>query len=117
MDELPPCLLLNIVLRLGGVVPVEVAGRSENESEDAGEAEGEGERVGYTSPVEVAVQRAQHDHGHHAGEEEHDHERVDDREPMNLLITHQQVGVPSGGPLDLRGLPLDVICEDDFAWG
>lgn len=53
---------------------------------------------------DVAVEGAHHDHGHHAREEEHDHERVDDGEPVDLVVGHQQVCVPAGCPLDVADL-------------
>ena len=34
-------------------------------------------------------------------QKEDDHHRVDDGEPVDLDITHGQVGVPPRGPLDL----------------
>mmetsp|Transcript_17586 Transcript_17586/g.51086 ORF Transcript_17586/g.51086 Transcript_17586/m.51086 type:complete len:325 (+) Transcript_17586:762-1736(+) len=86
VDQLPPRLLL----RLLGHVQLVVA-------------------------LQVLVQRAHHDHGYHAAQEEHNHQRVDDGEPVDLLVAHEQVSVPAAGPLDVRSLPLDVVCEDDLA--
>ncbi len=51
--------------------------------------------------ADVAVQRAHHDHGDHAGQEEDDHEGVDDAEPVDLVVRHEQVGVPARGPADV----------------
>ena len=53
---------------------------------------------------DVTTQSAHHDHGHHAGEEEHNHEGVDDGEPVDLVVGHQEIGVPARGPLDVRRL-------------
>ena len=50
---------------------------------------------------DVAVQRAHHDHGHHAAQEQHDHQRVDDAEPVDLVVRHQQVRVPPRRPPDV----------------
>jgi hypothetical protein len=47
----------------------------------------------------VLVEGAHHDHGNHAGEEKHNHEGVNDGEPVDLVVVHQQVCVPPGGPL------------------
>jgi len=86
MHELPARLLLDIIRRVAGIVP-----------------------------VKVAVERAHHNHRHHAREEEDDHQRVDDRKPVDLLIAHQQVRVPPRRPLDLARLPLDVVRENHLA--
>mmetsp|Transcript_116135 Transcript_116135/g.329135 ORF Transcript_116135/g.329135 Transcript_116135/m.329135 type:complete len:517 (-) Transcript_116135:424-1974(-) len=65
-------------------------------------------------PRDVAVQRAQEDHGHHAGEEEHDQEGVQDGEPVDLPARHLEVVVPAGGPA-VRALgPLHVVRVGDL---
>mmetsp|Transcript_17587 Transcript_17587/g.51091 ORF Transcript_17587/g.51091 Transcript_17587/m.51091 type:complete len:496 (+) Transcript_17587:327-1814(+) len=71
--------------------------------------------LGVVVPAQVAAERARHDHGHHATQEEHDHQAVHHGEPVDLLVAHEQVSVPAAGPLDVRSLPLDVVCEDDLA--
>eukprot|EP00964_Phaeocystis_antarctica_P129378 scaffold93227_cov63-Phaeocystis_antarctica.AAC.1 len=48
--------------------------------------------------VEVATQRAHHDHRDDAREQQHDGERVDDREPVDLVVAHVQVEVPARRP-------------------
>ena len=48
-------------------------------------------------------------------EKEHNHQRVDDGEPVHLVIGGQQVGVPARGPADLARLVDDVVGEDDLA--
>jgi hypothetical protein len=53
---------------------------------------------------DIPVQGAHHDHGHHARQEEHNHEGVDDAEPVDLIIGHQEVSVPAGSPLDVADL-------------
>jgi len=58
---------------------------------------------------DVPVQRAHDDHGHHASQEQHDHDAVDDGEPMDLVVNHQQVGVPAGGPADVASLRV-LLC-------
>lgn len=48
---------------------------------------------------DVTVQRAQHDHGHHAREEEHNHERIDDGKPVDGgAQLHGQIHVPALSP-------------------
>ena len=48
--------------------------------------------------VEVATQRAHHDHRDDAREQQHDGQRVDDREPVDLVVAHVQVKVPARRP-------------------
>ena len=57
---------------------------------------------------DVSMQRAHHDHCHHSRQEEHNHERIDDGEPMDLIVQHQQIGVPSGCPPDVTCLHADI---------
>ena len=45
------------------------------------------------------------------GEEENDDDRVDDREPMNLNVTHCKVGVPPRRPPHLTTVPLYPVRE------
>mmetsp|Transcript_27966 Transcript_27966/g.65311 ORF Transcript_27966/g.65311 Transcript_27966/m.65311 type:complete len:466 (-) Transcript_27966:756-2153(-) len=63
-------------------------------------------------PVKISMQRPHHDHRHHARQEEDDHERIDDREPVDLIVAHVQVEVPSRRPFDVGQLPLDVVRID-----
>mmetsp|Transcript_98976 Transcript_98976/g.280342 ORF Transcript_98976/g.280342 Transcript_98976/m.280342 type:complete len:350 (+) Transcript_98976:861-1910(+) len=63
---------------------------------------------------DVAVQRPEQDHGHHAGEEDHDHERVQDGEPVDLTAGHLQVVVPARRPSDRALGPLHVVRVDDL---
>ena len=59
--------------------------------------------------ADVFVERAHQDERHHAGEEEHDHEGVEYGEPVDLRLRHLEVGVPPGGPLDVRLLPVHRV--------
>jgi len=45
------------------------------------------------------------------GEEENDDDRVDDGEPMNLNVTHCEVGVPPRRPPHLTTVPLYPVRE------
>lgn len=56
--------------------------------------------------ADVPVQCAHHNHGHHTRQEQDNHEGVDDGEPVDLVICHQQVGVPPGCPPSLTWLHL-----------
>ena len=58
---------------------------------------------------DVPVQGAHHNHGHHATQEEDDHEGVDDGEPMDLVICHDQVGVPIEKPTEYRFAAADKL--------
>ena len=59
--------------------------------------------------VEVAPQRAHHDHRDDARQEQHDRERVEDREPVDLIVAHVQVQIPPRRPTDWRRFPRDVV--------
>mmetsp|Transcript_61646 Transcript_61646/g.137374 ORF Transcript_61646/g.137374 Transcript_61646/m.137374 type:complete len:324 (-) Transcript_61646:16-987(-) len=85
MHELPPRLLLQVLLVLGVVA------------------------------VEVPPQSAHHDHRDNAGKQEHDGERVDDREPVDLVIAHVKVEIPPRRPLGCGIFPFDVIRVDDLS--
>ena len=49
-----------------------------------------------------------------ARKQEDDDERVEDGEPVDLIITHVEVQVPPRGPRNVRVLPNDVVGEDDL---
>ena len=52
------------------------------------------------------------------GEEEHNEQGVDDGKPVDLVVVtagHGKVDVPTGGPFDGRGSPLDVVGPDYLA--
>mmetsp|Transcript_77115 Transcript_77115/g.214463 ORF Transcript_77115/g.214463 Transcript_77115/m.214463 type:complete len:273 (+) Transcript_77115:1071-1889(+) len=57
----------------------------------------------------IAVKRAEEDHGDHPGEEENDHQRIDDGKPMDLAFVHLQVRVPTGRPTDWAFRPSHVV--------
>ena len=67
--------------------------------------------------VEVSAQRAHHNHCDDAREQQHDRERVDDREPVDLVVAHVEVEVPPRRPADVRVLPLDVVRIDNLLVG
>mmetsp|Transcript_5757 Transcript_5757/g.13122 ORF Transcript_5757/g.13122 Transcript_5757/m.13122 type:complete len:320 (-) Transcript_5757:20-979(-) len=63
---------------------------------------------------DVAVQRPQEDHRHHARQEEHDHQRIQDGEPVDLPSGHLEVVVPTGCPPDGALRPLNIVGVDDL---
>ena len=76
---------------------------------------------------EVAMQRAEEDHGHHGRQEHGDQNGVDEREPLHVGLRHgPQNVVPATGPLDplrlvklhrvqVRNLQLPVLCLELFS--
>ena len=61
----------------------------------------------------VLAKRSHQDHGHEAGEEDDHHERVEDGEPVNLVLEEVVVEVPLEplAELGLRRLPVDAVRE------
>jgi len=59
--------------------------------------------------IEILMDSTHHNHTNHTSEEKNDHERVDDGEPMDLAVSHEEINIPTRGPLDILGLPFDVV--------
>mmetsp|Transcript_15217 Transcript_15217/g.38673 ORF Transcript_15217/g.38673 Transcript_15217/m.38673 type:complete len:216 (-) Transcript_15217:435-1082(-) len=59
--------------------------------------------------TEILVKSAHQNHANHTGEEENDHQTVDDAEPVNLIVTHHQIDVPTRGPTNGTLLPVDTV--------
>jgi len=49
-------------------------------------------------------------------EKEDDNDRVDDGEPVDLDVTHVQVGVPPRCPLHFTWFPCDFVCKYHLSW-
>jgi len=61
----------------------------------------------------IGVKGAHHDHSNHTRQEEDNHEGVDDREPVDLVVGHEKVDVPTRSPLNILGLPLDGVSPNN----
>lgn len=65
------------------------------------------------------TERAVQYHEDHHRETEDDDQRINDREPMNLVgngMIHGQVHVPARGPQHIRWSPLHIISKHKFAF-
>mmetsp|Transcript_6973 Transcript_6973/g.17839 ORF Transcript_6973/g.17839 Transcript_6973/m.17839 type:complete len:442 (-) Transcript_6973:471-1796(-) len=67
-------------------------------------------------PRVVPAQRAHEDERHNANEEDHHHERVEDGEPVDLVLEEVVVEVPLEALVesDVDRLPLHRVCERDL---
>ena len=60
---------------------------------------------------DVSPEDSGEDGGHDAGEQQHDGQRVDDGEPVHLLVLRTQESVPAAGPGALARNPGGGVAE------
>mmetsp|Transcript_30763 Transcript_30763/g.80542 ORF Transcript_30763/g.80542 Transcript_30763/m.80542 type:complete len:242 (-) Transcript_30763:611-1336(-) len=65
-------------------------------------------------PVDVSPQHPDDDHRNHTSEEDHHQQRVDNREPVDVIVSHLKVQIPPRRPLGLRFLENNIVREDNF---
>jgi hypothetical protein len=59
-------------------------------------------------PRDILVQRAEENHGDHAGEKDDDDGRVDEGEPVDSGVEDVEVFIPAGSPAGCRVLTKSV---------
>lgn len=63
---------------------------------------------------QVPPQRPHHNHRDDARQQQHYHERVQDGEPVDLVVAHVEVEIPAARPRDRRVLPHHVVRVHDL---
>ena len=62
----------------------------------------------------IAMKRSQHDERRHHRQEEHNHHAVDDGKPVNFIVCHQEIRIPTARPPNVTLFKQRVVRVHDF---